>query len=151
MYLCKADLNNNTSYENISKLNLQFIYLAFFTFSFWACSYVTNHVPTCTRCASRTHTKLCRTMLLTRIKHNTRRILNIYIRKSTHAMSFTWKSVVSMYFHRQQICIRKFAVWRPCKLIHWFKKREGYRGTKGIREEKKTVNNKLAIEMVHGC
>jgi len=29
MYLCRVDLNNN-SYKNVTKLNLQFIYLAFF-------------------------------------------------------------------------------------------------------------------------
>jgi hypothetical protein len=53
MHLCRANLNNNTSYENVSKLNLQFIYLALFTFSLWYSSSETNYMST--HGASRTH------------------------------------------------------------------------------------------------
>jgi len=51
-------LNNNTSYENVTKVNLQFIYLAYFTFSLWDCSSETNYMTTYTRSVSDTHQTL---------------------------------------------------------------------------------------------
>jgi len=93
------------------------IYNSFIShFSLFLCGTVHLKLTTwlLTHGASRTHIILCRTVLLTRTEQATQRNWNIYIRKSMHVMPFTWKSVFFMYFHRWQLCIRKFAVWRPC-------------------------------------
>jgi hypothetical protein len=83
MYLYRADLNNNTSYENVSKPNLQFIYFAFFTFSLWDCSSETNYVV-----YDYLHTVR---FGHTRTEHATQRNWNIYIWKSMHVMFYMKK------------------------------------------------------------